>query len=531
MKKYIFLLIAALLVLGLVLPGCGGNGQQEEEEEEEEPVVGDIVFEDGQISIGIAGELTHMTGQFQLLGATMAAGEINAATVDIGGEPHEVALVEIETGEGTVDPLGSQGYSAMLAKIDQVDAILGGFRTEAVTVYREVAVGPNGAGVMFFDCGAATESLSHSVVDDYDNYKYWFKVTPPNDDFLAQTVVRMVDSVGRAIREAGGFAEDYTLRAGIIADDLSWCQLLWPTIENLLPGINVDLVAPTVLINPLLVDPAQMGAALMPIAAGDPHFVIPILSADAGVAFAGTRKAMMPSAMSVGINVPGQFKAPFAADLGTPPTEGGPYVAYDILMDTWAEELAITPSTLPFLAAFMSFAGGEYPLYTAATYDGLKTLVLAIEAEAWYDEEAGVGYANTDDIIAWLEDPANARTTTTGKAAYYPMPGTTSGGDPALTEAQVTTLYPHIGTAGYPDYDAADWTTPPHTAHDIVYGPDYVFGVGCQWQWDSDAGMWKKFAVWPMEFEGADLKDKYGDWNFELTGTKDLLLIPAAVKP
>jgi len=172
LKKYIFLLIAALLVLGLVLPGCGGNGQQEEEEEEEEPVVGDIVFEDGQISIGIAGELTHMTGQFQLLGATMAAGEINAATVDIGGEPHEVALVEIETGEGTVDPLGSQGYSAMLAKIDQVDAILGGFRTEAVTVYREVAVGPNGAGVMFFDCGAATESLSHSVVDDYDNYKY-----------------------------------------------------------------------------------------------------------------------------------------------------------------------------------------------------------------------------------------------------------------------------------------------------------------------------------------------------------------------
>lgn len=529
MKKYIFLLVAALLVLGLVLPGCGGAGEQQEEEEEEPPVVGDIVLEEGTISIGIAGELTHMTGQFQLLGATMAAGEIG--TVDVDGVPHEVAIVEIETGEATVDPAGSQGYSALLAKIDDVDFIFGGFRTEAVTVYREVAVGPEGAGVIFFNCGAATEALAHSVIDDYDNYKYWFKGTPYNEYFLSQSCVRMVDSVGRAIRTAGGFAEDYTLRAGIIADDLSWCEDLIPLIEDLLPSINVDLVAPSVLINPLLVDPAQMGAALAPIAAGDPHFVIPVLSADAGVAFAGTRKAMMPSAMSVGINVPAQFKSPFAADLATPPTEGGPYVALDVILDTWAEEVATTASTLAFLAAFTSFSGGEYPLYTAATYDAIKTLVLAIEAEAWYDETDGVGYANSDDIIAWLEDPANARTTTTGKSAFFPVPGTTSGGDPALAESQVSALYPHIGTAGYPDYDAADWTMPGHTTHDLVYGPGYLTGVGCQWQYDSDAGLWKKFGVWPTEIAGADLKDQYGDWNFEYTGTRDLILNPAVVKP
>jgi hypothetical protein len=295
LKKLLFLIVVGLLVLGLVLAGCGGApAQQEEEEEEEEPVVGDIVFEDGQVSFGIAGELTHMTGMFQMLGATMAAGEVGS--VDVGGVPHEIALVEIETGEATVDPLGSQGYSAMLAKIDQVDFILGGFRTEAVTVYREVAVGPDGAGVMFFDCGAATESLSYSVIDDYDNYKYWFKVMPPNDFFLAESIVRQIDAVARVIRIEGGFAEDYALRAGIIADDLAWCQELLTALEEGLPGVNIDLVA-------------QMGAALMPIAAGDPHFVIPVLSADAGVAFAGTRKVMLPSAMVVGINVPAQVRS------------------------------------------------------------------------------------------------------------------------------------------------------------------------------------------------------------------------------
>jgi len=495
--------------------------------------VGDIVFEDGTISIGIAGEGTHMTGQFQLLGASMAAGGINALAdkVDIDGMPHEIALVPIETGEATVDPTGSQGYSALLAKIDLVDFILGGFRTEALTVYREVAVGPEGAGVIFIVCGAAPEALQHSVVDDYDNYKYWFKTQPPNEYILADAVVRIVDSVGRAIRASGAMAEDYTLRAGIIADDLVWCDELVTVLEGLLLGVNIDLVTDVVLIDPLLVDPGLMGAALTPIAAGDPHIVIPILSADAGVAFAGTRKVMMPSAMSVGINVPAQFKSPWAADLATAPP-GGPYVAYDVHLDTWAEEVAITSSTLPFLAGFMSLTGGEYPLYTASTYDALLNLAEAIEAEAWYDEDAGVGYANTDDIIAWLENPANARTTTTGSSATYPQPGTTSGGEPALSEAQVSALYPHIGTAGYPAYNAADWTMPPHTTHDLVTGPGgYMTGLGCQWQWDSDAGQWKKFAVWPMEMPGVDLKDQYGDWNFEYTGTNDLILNPAAVKP
>lgn len=451
-------------------------------------------------------------------------------TVDVDGEPHSIALVEIETGEATVDPEGNQGYSALLAKIDDVDFILGGFRTEAVETYREVAVGPSGEGVVFVNCGAATEELQHSCIDDYANYKYWFKGTPYNEYFLAQSCVRMIDSVGRLVRTAGNFSEDYTLRAGIIADDLSWCEDLVPLIESGLPGINVNLVTPSVYIDALLVDPGLMGAALTPIAAGDPHFVIPVLSADAGVAFAGTRKVMMPTAMSVGINVPAQFKSPFAADLGTSPP-GGPYVALDVHLDTWAEEVAVTSSTLPFLAGFMAFTSGEYPLYTAATYDVLLTLVEAIEDEAWYDETTETGYANVDDIIAWMEDPLNARTTTTGKSAFYPTPGTTSGSAPALSSAQVSALYPHIGTAGYPAYDAANWTMPAHTTHDVVYGPGYLTGVGAQWQWDAGASQWKKFGVWPMEFGGADLKDQYGDWNFEYTGTKAIILNPSVVKP
>ncbi|UCD21613.1 MAG: hypothetical protein JSW22_06115, partial [Chloroflexota bacterium] len=118
-----------------------------------------------------------------------------------------------------------------------------------------------------------------------------------------------------------------------------------------------------------------------------------------------------------------------------------------------------------------------------------------------------------------------------GKNIVYPQPGTTSGGSPALSEAQVLALYPHIGTAGYPAYDAANWTMPHHTTHDLVTGPGYMTGVGCQWQWDAGASQWKKFGVWPTDFGGGtDLKDQYGDWNFEYTGTKAIMLVPGVTK-
>lgn len=518
MKRVVFLIIGALLVLGLVLPGCGEPPPPAE--------LGDIVFEDGTIKVGIAGELGHMTGMFALLGATMAA---TGLTVDIDGEAHNITLVSIETGEATVDMGGTQGYNAMLAKIDEVDFIMGGFRTEAVEVYREVAVGPDGEGVIFINCGAATESLQHAVVDDYTDYKYWFKHMPSNEYFLAASIVRVVDGVARSIRSAGNLSEDYDLRAGIIADSLDWVQELVAMLEDALPEVNVELVTAPVTISPLLTDPTQMGAALTPIALGDPHFVIPVLSADAGVAYSAVRKSVMPNSMSVGICVPAQFKSPWAAGLANPNPAGGAYCALDIHVDTMAEEVAVSGTTLAFMAGFMAMTGGEYPLYTSSTYDALLKLAEAIESEAWYDDTEEVGTANVDDIIAYLED--NAFPSTTGSSAVYPQPGTTSGGSPALSEAQVLALYPTIGTAGYPAYNAANWTMPMHTTHDLVTGPGYLTGVGAQWQWDADDSLWKKFGVWPMEIEGADLKDQYGDWNFEYPGTKPLILVPGAVKP
>ncbi|MHC1578542.1 MAG: type 1 periplasmic-binding domain-containing protein [Dehalococcoidia bacterium] len=514
MKRIALFIIASLLVIAWVLPGCG--------EVKPEPVL--YIFEDGKVNVGIAGQLNSTAGAMQWTGAVLAQEAINSnGGIDIGGVSHILELVPIQTGEETVDPSGLTGALNLTAAIDSVDFILGGFQAEAVEVYRNVAMDK---GLIFVNCGAAAETLQHSVVDDYAGYRFWFKGTPYNEYFWGQTVVRTVKAVAMKLREEMGVAADYVLNATIVADNSKWAYQQVVVISELLEGTNVNLVH-----SPYWVDAtgntAEMQNVLTLVAGLDPQFTIPVFSADAGALYDVLRPSYVPNAMSVGINVFAQLKSPWAAELGNAPGEEQPACAYEVIVDTWAEGLEETGKTAAFLDAFMTASKGEYPLYTAATYDALLVLAEAIEAVASYDAEEGVASAWADDIIEWLEEPANARVTTTGLTACYPRPGTTASGKPALTEAQVGSLY---DLASYNDtytYAARDWTMPPHTTHDLVYGPGYLTGIGAQWQWDEGAGQWKKVGVWPMDF-GDDydqaLTDQYGCWNFAYNGTKALVI-------
>jgi len=513
MKRIVLLIVASLLVIGLVLPGCG--------EAKPEPLL--YVFEGGKISIGVAGELTHTAGEMQWAGAMLAQEAINGnGGIDIGGVSYILELVHIETGEETVDPTGLTGLSALTTAIDGVDFVLGGFRTEAVEVYRGVAMEK---GVIFINCGAAAETLQHSVVNDYAGYRFWFKGTPYNEYFLGQSVVRTLGAVAIKLREKMGVAANYTLKAAIIADNLAWARDQVTVIERLLPSVGVNLTRSFWVSSKG--DSAEMISTLTTIAGDDPQFIIPILSADAGALYDVLRASDVPNAMSVGINVMAQLKSPWGAGNLTTAPPGGPACAYEVIVDAWAEGLEQTERTAAFLDSFMTYSGGEYPLNTAATYDALFGLKAAIEAVAWYDAEEGAAYAWADDIIQWLEDPANAQVTTTGLTAYYPRPETTAAGKLALTEAQVRALY-DLDSYNYTyTYDAKDWTMPAHTTHDLAYGPGLLTGIGAQWQWDDEAGQWKKVGVWPMDF-GDDydeaLTDQYGCWNFAYNGTVDLII-------
>jgi len=521
LKKIVFLIIVSLLVIGLVLPGCdggnGGNGGPTP------PVI--YTFENDEVIIGIIGDHGHTTGDFNYYGYLLGAGQINAmGGINIGGVAHNYSFVKIDTDEAT-DETGITGAAALSAAIsaDNFDILMGSYRTEAVEYYREVAMT---AKKVFFDFGAATEILCHSVLTNYNRYKYWFKGTPYNEHFLAMSVLRNINSVAVDLRVALNLSPGANLDAVIIAENLKWSK------DEQEPKIKAGLAAMGITWKQSyfvssLTSGDTLNALSDIVAKGyDPHIIIPVYSGYMGIAYdvglQGYVAANLTCAMSVGINVMEQLKSPWGAgNLTNPPGLGGGPMSDHVILDTWADGLNQTAKTGAFWSAFLGMIG-EYPLYTAATYDGLFVLKECLEDVATYNATTGVGELVADDLIDWYEDPTNAEPTTTGTACLYPpWDGLTKYfGTEALNITQKTAIY----GAGW-TYHTYDWLIPPHTPHDVVYGPGYATGVGAQWQWFGNAthGIWKKVGVWPRDL-GVNLVDQYGDWNITYAGTYPIVI-------
>jgi len=485
--------------------------------------------------------MTDLQGQNHWNGATMAMEEINAAGgVTIGGTTYTVKLVKVETKESTEGEDGSTGTANLQAVIDDVDFVVGGFRTEVVSVYREVAMA---AHKIFFNSGAATGSLQFSVVTNNDKYKYWFKATPYNETFLVKSCLKLIATFGGVLKSTlagldtasnGTYVKtefkvpaDGKLRAAIVMENAAWCAGIVAAAQLYLPilGFNVVNLASPTLVSPTATDiTTEMNA----VKALNPHIIFTSFSGSVGAVYSAAKADLGIPAMTIGINVPGQELDHWANTDGT--CEG------EIMLDTWAVGMANTPKTLAWFDKFVD-RFGVYPGYCAGTYDAINMMCGAMKEAGSFDAAV---------LIPWLEDPANAYTegVSSPKVGYYPMPGVTvtAGTLYALTEAQVKTWYPNIDnpwlritttapyyfpTAGYTQSDwGAGWVGPvqqPHIAHDICYGPGLTTGVGSQWQ--LVAGEGTKVGVWPKNLGAvSSMVDQYGNWSFQYDGTKKVIL-------
>ena len=547
MKKIIFLIIATLLVIGLVLPGCG-NGVTDPR-----PV----------ITLGIAGPMGAAQGDHHYYGAELAADEINGSDtatdgVDIGGTLYKIELIKIDTNE-ILNPSGADGTTRMEANVDDVDFFLGGFRTEAVLAYRTVALE---AGKLFIDCGAATEALQQPCATNYTNYKTWFKGTPPNELFLSlsnnKLFYQLVVTGQTALANPS-----WMPTIALVPENALWTELsriaAWASLGPAGLGLLVPSVGSPNPANPddwmwkpsPVATTSEMNIISQQIATADPDAILTLMSGPCGASFGNIIKDYVDDeCLIIGINVEAQRdEFPDAAK----------YAEGMIFLDSWAPGVNYTDTTAAFISDFET-EYGEGPIYTAATYDAVLALVEAIE---------GKDSIVTADIIDWMEDPDNAREGTTGTSAYYPQWDQSTQGAhplaalgygplaPALTQAQVLELYPWLDNAKFFDgaavsnwtYDVDDWTMPAHTTHDLVYGPQWVTGSASQWQ--DDGGTLKKVGVWPVAMPGlpTDLAtamsyinigainattlaglqalgiwDQYGWWNFEYEGTGDWIL-------
>jgi branched-chain amino acid transport system substrate-binding protein len=511
LKRIVFLIIASLMVLGLVLPGCTTPTPPTPPSE----VI--YNFTDGIINVAICGDAAVDNGA-RKLAADLACAAINGAGgVNIGGNFLNITTVAVDTKELTTYPDGSWGHTALLAVIDSVDFACGGYRTEALENYMDVAMD---AHKIFFDCGAATEILCHRVVTNYNKYKYFFKTTPYNEYFLAKGVLKLLGSTARVLRAALNLSATATLKSVIIAEDLTWARdQQAPLIAAGLGALNISNQH-TYIVDAYTAAPTINAFADIVTQAYDPDIIIPLYSGSQGATYAGYQynynALNYTNDMSIGINVVsqrGSYWTGVGTNLSSPPP-AGPYVKDSVILDTYAEGINQTSLTSAFFTTYKLYAG-DYPSYVASSYDMIFTLKSVLQGVGYV--EGGNAKAKANDMIAFMENAANAILTTTGYPCVYPVAASTFFGSPTLNSTQVSAIY-NLTSYGW-TYSIGQWVTPPHTAHDLAYGVGRATGLGAQWQWDG--ALWKKLGIWPR-VEALNLVDQYGNWSFAYSGTVNI---------
>jgi branched-chain amino acid transport system substrate-binding protein len=539
LKRIIFLIIATLLVLGLLLPGCGDGGG------------GGFT---NWITIGVVCPMSVAHGQQQWLAAQMARDEINAAGgVNITAGVYGIKLTKINT---LTEENPALAQAALQAVIDDVDYVVGGFRTETVFPLVETTMDVQ---KLFLIAGAATANILRLVAWNNTRYQYVFRGTPFNDVFLLTNMYKFMGGLAK-ILAAHNVSKPYSF--AVIAENLAWTATMRAILATDALGKQALLGytnATVVVCSPTATD---LSSELQGIAnSTDPVLIMPILSAAAtGTAYTSARPTYLPNAVSFGINVASQLQFMWSLSGGK--------VRGEMFLDTYGDGCNISALTAPFLSAFAAnctLTSGDYPMYTATVYDIIKGLAVDIDAADSLADNALVTQMRSGRFYTTAGAP---------NAGYYPMPEITlvagnitpGSGVFALNASQAFALYPHLveyyNALGhsYADYAAmaANWVSDNHTLdwtsnpgglvpNDLVYGPGYTTGLVTQWQ--NTTGVGKKVGVWPnvptgygslanlpahtiylansTTFNGlvaAGVIDQYGNWIINYPGTQPIQL-------
>lgn len=427
MKRVVFLFVTCLLLVALALPACAP------------------VAKEATIKIGVCGPMQFVQGQHHWMGATIAAEEINAAGgVKIGDKTYKIELLKVDTNE-ILDVPGAATAVERAITVDKADILIGGFRTEAVYPMSDVAMDYK---KLFIDCGAATTELCTRVADDYNRYKYFFRLTPVNSTFLVTTDFKMLGMVAVILKQDFGIEKP---KVAIIAEKLAWADPMVAIAQQRLPAMGMEVVGtwrPS--------DTAtDVTAELTAIAAKEPHIIFTTFSGPVGITYAKQLGELKIPACSVGINVEAQKKGFWEATGG----KG----EYEFTMNTYAR-VPIGPKTIEFFDSFVKQMG-EFPTYNAATYDAVHVLKMVIEKAQTLDADA---------LVSALET-AEWSLTAAAKGKFYPVDSKC-----------------------------------PMCPHDITYGPGYATGLGVQWLKGDMVVVWPKkeygtkdqYGDWAFEYPG-----------------------------
>lgn len=333
------------------------------------------VFGADTIKIGVIGPMQFVQGKHHWNGALMAQDKINAAGgVQVGKQKMKIELVKADSNE-ILSPSDASNAMELLLTREKANFVVGGFRTESVLPMQDIAMDYK---TIFLGCGAATKEICDRVGQDYNRYKYWFRITPINSLYLGKVNFIHLATVGGIMKKTLGIE---TPKVAIVAEKQAWVESMIKASEATIPKLGLEIAG--------IWQPSQMAtdvtAELSAIQRSGAHMVFTIFSATVGVTFAKQIGELKIPVAQVGINVEAQKDGFMEATGGM-----GNYV---MTMNTYAKDVEFNETTKPFMEGYMK-RFGEVPTYNAGTHDAI--LMLAECAKR-------AGSLDADKVVAELE--------------------------------------------------------------------------------------------------------------------------------
>lgn len=329
------------------------------------------------VNIGIVGAMKFNHGQEMWNGALMAADEINhRGGVRVEGRRKRIKLIKADSNEFL-----NVGYATntmeMLFLKNEVDFVIGGFRSEAVLAMQDVAMDYQ---KIFISIGAALPELCQRVSQNYDRYKYYFRNGVFNNNHLARACFLQLAFVAQNLRQTLGITN---VKVAIAAERAGWVDGMITAARNIFPEMGLELVG--------VFRPSAVATNVLPeinaIAATEAPIVFTLFSSNVGAAFVSQAADMQLPAIQVGINVEAQKNDFWEATNGK--------ADYVVTTVAFCRGVEITKLTQPFLENYIK-RFGKTPAYTAATYTAIMhTLTPAIEQ---------AGTLNPDTLVNIIEN-------------------------------------------------------------------------------------------------------------------------------
>lgn len=324
--------------------------------------------EDKPIVIGVNTAIQLQVGRDAIDAAKLAIDEVNEKGGVLG---RKLQMVVADEGEAATDG-PKMGVAAVnkLTGEDHVDVLIGGYDS-GVTLAELPHIAR--AKTIFIGIGSASPAIQAKVKDDYDHYKYLFRINPINSARQAQQLVAFI---GGKLKGDLGYK-----RISIVGENAKWVQDLLPALKK--GAIDAGMEVPVFeFFDPQTADFSPIFSKVKE--SGSQYLVVILSHAASDVFVKQWYDAKLPVPIG-GIDVKSQ-------DANFFDRVGGKAVSETVTVGLIPAPL--TPKTMPFWDKFTK-TYGRPPVYTApGAYDAVH---------AYADAVARAKTTQADAVIKELE--------------------------------------------------------------------------------------------------------------------------------